>query len=44
MTMEQNKALGIDAIISKIGMKLRVSMENQHQRECSSKLIYEVIF
>lgn len=44
MTMEQNKALGIDAIISKIGMKLRVSMESQHQRECSSKLIYEVIF
>lgn len=44
MTMEQNKACKIDTIATKIGLKLHISMENQHRRECSSKLIYEVIF
>lgn len=44
MTMEQNMARSIDIATAKIGMKLHSSMEKQHRKECSSKLIYEVEF
>ena len=44
MTMEQNKAHSIDIVAAKVGLKLHSTMEKQHRREYSSKLIYEVIF
>lgn len=44
MTMEQNKAHNIDVAAAKVGLKLHSTMEKQHKKEFSSKLIYEVIF
>lgn len=44
MTMEQNMARNIDIATAKIGLKLHSSMEKQHRKECSSKLIFEVEF
>lgn len=44
MTMEQNMARNIDIATEKIGLKLHASMEKQHRKECSSKLIYKVEF